>query len=243
MKRTKMMMNTIGLLLLVFSTIGCGNQRQFASIELSDGYGKMSRADNLSSDGWVYSQTARKNEVDKSENKNDSKILYSASLTLTVKQIDNAVDSIKSIAKQYKGYVVETGTYKSVIRVESKYFNQAIEALVSLGKIDRKRIQGHDVTNEYLDLGIRLENAEKARLRYLELLNQAENVQAALLVEKELERLNGTIDMIKGKMNRIDHLAEYSTITIFLNEQVKPGILGYVGIGIYRSVKWLFVRN
>jgi hypothetical protein len=77
----------------------------------------------------------------------------------------------------------------------------------------------------------------------LELLAKAENVEAALKVEKELERLNSTIDLLKGKMNRINHLAEFSTITINLKEKKKPGIIGYVGIGIYRSVKWLFVRN
>ena len=173
----------------------------------------------------------------------DAKIIYSANLRLTVKSVDNTVDSIKAIAKQYKGYVSEAGSYKSVIRVESQYLHDAVKALSELGKIDHKQIQGKDITDQYRDYKIRLDNAEKARLRYLELLEKAENVEAALKVEKELERLNGTIDLLKGKMNRLNHLTQYSTITIRLNEQVKPGILGYIGIGVYRSVKWLFVRN
>ena len=82
-----------------------------------------------------------------------------------------------------------------------------------------------------------------ARKIYLELLKKAENVETALKVEKELERLNETIDLIKGKMNRINNLAEYSTIVINLKEKKKPGIIGYIGIGLYHSVKWLFVRN
>lgn len=99
------------------------------------------------------------------------------------------------------------------------------------------------MTEDYLDFKIRLENAEKSRERYLELLSQAENVEAALKVEKELERLNASIDILKGKMNRIDHLSEFSTITVNLKEKKKPGPLGYIGIGLYRSVMWLFVRN
>jgi hypothetical protein len=99
------------------------------------------------------------------------------------------------------------------------------------------------VTDQYADFSIRLENAEKARMRYLELLEKAENVQSALLVEKELERLNETIELLKGQMNRIDHLAAYSTITVYLTEKKKPGVLGYIGIGLYKSVKGLFVRN
>ena len=47
-----------------------------------------------------------------------------------------------------------------------------------------------------MDLEIRLENAEKARNRYLELLDKAETVGEVLSVEKELERLNEKIDLI-----------------------------------------------
>lgn len=35
----------------------------------------------------------------------------------------------------------------------------------------------------------------------------------------------------------------YSTITVSLSERKKPGILGYIGIGVYHAIKWLFVRN
>ena len=74
-------------------------------------------------------------------------------------------------------------------------------------------------------------------------MEEAENVEAALKVEKELERLNEKIDLLKGKINRIDHLSEYSTISINYEQHKKPGILGYIGLGLYKGVKWLFVRN
>ena len=119
----------------------------------------------------------------------------------------------------------------------------AVKAIARLGKIQNQSLQGRDVTNEYLDYEIRLDNAIKARERYLELLNKAENVEAALQVERELERLNETIDLLKGRMNRIEHLSTFATITVELKEKKKPGILGYIGLGLYHSVKWLFVRN
>lgn len=137
----------------------------------------------------------------------------------------------------------ESGTYRAVIRVKSDQLNEAITTIEQLGKLTNKNVSGQDVTNEYRDYKIRLENAQKARNRYLELLKIAENVEATLKVEKELERLNNTIDLLKGKMNRIDHLDQFSTITINLKEKKNPGILGYVGLGLYHAVKWLFVRN
>jgi len=121
--------------------------------------------------------------------------------------------------------------------------NSAVNDISNLGKVTFKNIHGADVTESYLDNKLRLENAEKSRNRYLELLNKAVSVQEILLVERELERLNVTIERLKGQMNRIDHLDEFSTITINLRVKKKPGVLGYVFVGAYEAVKWLFVRN
>lgn len=173
----------------------------------------------------------------------DKKIIYSTTLNLTVKIPDSANVQIGAIAKKYNGYVQQSGTEMCIIRVEEKSLKAAENDIALLGKVESKSSSGQDVTGEYLDYTIRLENAQKARDRYLELLAKAENVQSALLVEKELERLNETIELMKGQMNRIDHLAAYSTITVYLKEKKKPGVIGYIGIGIYKAVKWLFVRN
>lgn len=173
----------------------------------------------------------------------ERKILYSARLSLAVENPDSASVHLAKIAKKYNGYVSETGTSITIIRVKSESLTPAVAEAASLGKLLDKNLIGDDVTEEFMDYEVRLENAEKARQRYLELLAKAENVEAALLVEKELERLNGTIDMMKGKMARFEHLEAYSTITVSLKERKKPGVLGYVGIGLYHAVKWLFVRN
>jgi len=171
------------------------------------------------------------------------KIIFSALLSLSVDKLDTVNIQIEKIAKKYKGYVNELGTYRTIIRVKSTYLDAAIRDISTLGNLKNKTIRGQDVTEAYLDYKIRLENAEKARKKYLELLAKAENVEAAVKVEKELERLNETIDLLKGKMKRINHLSEFSTITINLNERKKPGLLGYILMGLYHSVKWLFVRN
>ena len=64
-----------------------------------------------------------------------------------------------------------------------------------------------------------------------------------LRLELTLRRLNEKIDLLKGKIDKTDHLVKYSTIVINLKEKKKPGVLGYLGIGIYHAIKWLFVRN
>jgi uncharacterized protein involved in tolerance to divalent cations len=214
--------------------ISCSTTRQNTSA-----YSYEQKMEQSSSNLLLVSNNDKYYDVERVE----KKILFSAFLSLAVEVPDTANSHIEKIAKKYNGYVNEIGTYRTIIRVKSENLNDAIKEISELGKVQNKSLSGQDVTEEYLDYKIRLENAERSRERYLELLSKAENVEAALKVEKELERLNETIDLLKGKMNRIDHLSEFSTITINLKEKKKPGLLGYIGIGIYHSVKWLFVRN
>jgi len=173
----------------------------------------------------------------------DRKIISSAYLTLAVEQPDSANQALAQIAEKYQGYASQLGTYRSVIRVNSQQLESALIEVRALGKVRSQRLGSEDVTDQYLDYQIRLENAQQARDRYLELLAKAENVEAALKVEKELERLNETIDLLKGKINRVDHLATFATITVDLHERKKPGPIGYIGMGLFYVVKWLFVRN
>ena len=170
-------------------------------------------------------------------------ILYNASINLKVKNIDTTLAQLKNIALKYNGYATSLGNSTATIRVKAASLNAAITDIALLGKVERKNIYGEDVTDQYYDFSIRLENAQKARARYLELLAKAENVEAALKVEKELERLNGEIDLLEGKINRLKHLEEYSTITVYIHQKKKLGILGYVSVGLYKGVRWLFVRG
>jgi hypothetical protein len=231
-KTMKQLISFLAIILASFSLLSCGASKSYVS---QADYSRSVPGNFVAgTDGMA--PELKQEEIQK-------KIIYSANLALVVKNPDTVNNQIKDIAKKYEGYVSKIGTSYSMIRVKSDHLQAAIKDISALGKVRSKSLSGEDVTDSYLDFRIRLENAEKARDRYLELLAKAENVEAALLVEKELERLNTTIDMLKGKMNRIDHLAAYSTITIDLEEKVKIGIVGYVFYGLYHGVKWLFVRS
>lgn len=231
-------MKPLKLILLIFivsgQLVGCSASRQYSKTETH-------KAGSGQINNTSQSKDIRAKKSDKE--KTERKILYTAYLTIAVEEPDSSNKMIEEIANKYGGYVNEIGTHRSVIRVKSNNFEPAISDIQKLGKVRSKRKTGKDVTDKYYDYKIRLENAREARNRYLELLKEAEDVEAVLKVEKELERLNEKIDRLKGKMNRINHLDKFSTININLKERKKPGVLGYIGIGIYHSVKWLFVRN
>jgi Domain of unknown function (DUF4349) len=170
-------------------------------------------------------------------------VIHNATLSVGVDSRDSANARLSRIAAGAGGYAVTLGNDMSVIRVKTELLASTIVEISTLGKVTDKSISGNDVTDEYSDYQLRLESATKARTRYLELLAKAENVEATLKVEKELERLSIEIEQLEGKIKKIDHLAAYSTISVHYHDLMKPGLLGYVAVGLYKSVKWLFVRG
>lgn len=173
----------------------------------------------------------------------ERKLLYSAWLTLEIAQPDSARQALLRIAERYAGYLSTSSSRQTVIRVRSHQLQAALRDIEELGKVVARELRGEDVTAVYRDERIRLDNAQRARQRYLDLLQRAQTVEEALGVERELERLTETIDLLQSRLNQLDHLEEYSTITVHLREKPKPGLLGYVGLGLYRAIKWLFIRN
>ncbi len=170
-------------------------------------------------------------------------VIYNASITLLLKEPDSLNKKLPLLTKKYEGYVMTVGDELSTIRVPAAQLSNVLQDLSAMGKVKARSLSGQDVTDDYTDYTIRLDNAEKARQRYLQLLEKAENVEAAVKVEKELERLNGEIDLLKGKLARFDHLAAFSTVTIHLEKKHKIGLLGYPFVGLYKGIKWLFVRD
>lgn len=171
-------------------------------------------------------------------------LTYDATISIEINTYnDTIIEYFKTTATKYGGYLSASTEYRSTIQVTAQNLDAALNDLAVLGKVQSKSVTGNDVTEEYADLEIRLENAQAARKRYLELLAQAENVSAALMVEKELERLNKEIDLLEGQKRYLEQNINFSSITIYLSEKVKPGVLGYIGIGLYEGIKWLFVRN
>ena len=170
-------------------------------------------------------------------------IIYNAKFEIETDNLEKTSKEISAIAPIYEGYIVSAGNYRVVLRIPSDKFESAIKDLEKIKGITSKNIYSEDVTEAYRDTELRLDSKIKARDRYLELLKKAENVTAAVSVERELERLNGDIEAMKGKLKQLSHLARYSTITVSIEEETKPGPIGYILMYAWKGIKWLFVRN
>jgi hypothetical protein len=174
----------------------------------------------------------------------EMKFIYTADVTFSAeeKKMEARAEAIKALLSEETGYVSSYANNYLVLRVRAEHFDSVIALLENTEGYRRKRINAQDVTEQYRDLHIRLENLEKFKARYEELLSRAANVEEMLGIERELERVTREIETLKGRILYLENQISFSTIRINIEKKVKPGILGYVFYGIYRGVEWLFVR-
>ena len=86
-------------------------------------------------------------------------LVYNANMGLTVKNSDTTISQITRIAEEQKGYVVSKSNYRITIRIESEKLEGTIAQVSKLGKMTSKSVSTTDVSDNYADIKIRLDNA------------------------------------------------------------------------------------
>lgn len=133
----------------------------------------------------------------------------------TTKQIDAAV----ALAVTAGGYVAQMNDTTLHLRIPSKRFRTVLKQIEALGQVRSRQVQALDVSEEYNDLEVRLDNLRATRARIEKLLNQSKDLSQILIVEKELERVTLEIDRIEGRMRLLASQAAFSTIAVAFSER------------------------
>ncbi len=170
----------------------------------------------------------------------DRLVTRSASASVACAEPAEAARQAESLAKTEGGWAQTVGERHAVLRVPDGKLEAFLDALSALGDVTDEEISAEDVTLEYRDTGIRLANLENAHRRYTELLARAENVQAALAVEKELERVTGEIEALKGRLRYLESQVRFATIHLRLTAKEFPGPLQWVWIGVSEALTLLW---
>ena len=105
----------------------------------------------------------------------------------------------------------------------------------------KKRTSAVDVTDDFYDLQVRLENARLEQSKLKELYAKAVSVDEMLKVEKELARVTTDLEVLEGRMRLMENQTSYATISVHVSKRVRPGPVGWVFFGLYKGVKWLLV--
>jgi hypothetical protein len=148
-------------------------------------------------------------------------LIYTAQLSMAVFQVDKALGEVETLARNLGGFLSHRTDTQITIRVPAGQFDEALKGIAGMGDVLTRNVQVEDVTEEYLDVTLRLKNARQVRERIAQLLANAKNVEESLEVERELHRLSAEIERLEGRLKYLSNKAQYSTITVtFRPEQV-----------------------
>jgi len=145
---------------------------------------------------------------------------------VTAKDVGGAARAIREHVVAAGGRVVDevldgsgetaaSGTLQ--LRVPPGRVPGLLEWLDELGEVISKRIRATDVSKQLFDQALALENLELTRSRLKALLDKPDNAMADILaIEKELTRLRGEIERIKGEQRYLKDRVALASIEVKL---------------------------
>lgn len=142
-----------------------------------------------------------------------SMLLRSAQLALAVFEVEKNVDAVEKIAGESGGYLALRSDRQITIRVPKTRFDDAIKKIERLGDVLHRNVSSEDVTDQYVDLELRLKNATAVRARLEKLLEHA-TVKDAVEIHRELAKVTDEIERLEGKLKLLEDRVAFSTITV-----------------------------
>lgn len=223
------------VLMVALLLVGCASNAEYAmddadyAYEESAAMASAPMADDMMEmeEAAFRSETMTTNQsADGVEQSQERLIIRTGNLSIVVVDTETAVSQIAQMVESNGGWVVSSNLYKYsdtaktgdiTVRIPADGYTSAFEAMKALAlEVTNESSSGQDVTDEYVDLASRLGNLEATADRVRAFLDETENVEEALAVNMELSRLEGEIEVIKGRMEYLSKSAAFSTITVHL---------------------------
>jgi hypothetical protein len=154
-------------------------------------------------------------------------LIYNAQITMAVFDAEVELRAVEELGRELGGFLARRTDLSVTIRVPALRFQEALRRISLLGDVTHRDISAEDVTQEFMDLEVRLKNARAGRERLEQVLKRANDVKDALLVERELDRLAAEIERIEGRLKYLRDRAAFSTLTVSFQprprEQIEKG--------------------
>jgi len=151
-------------------------------------------------------------------------LIYTAALKVMVDEVAASLARVEAITRDLGGFLARRDDASITIRVPAERFDEALARVTAMGEVLQRKVTVDDVTEEFLDLEIRLKNLRAVRARLEKLLERATKVEDAVLLERELARVAGEMERIQGRMKLLRDQAAFSTITVSFQQRQREAV-------------------
>jgi predicted small secreted protein len=177
------------------------------------------------------------------------RIIRTAELSLEADEPETVQRGVTELAERSGGFVVSSSTSRTrdddgaelitvsvVFRVPAPVFDGTLQAVRALAKrVASEKVNGQDVTEEYVDLDARIRAQRAVEAQYLSILKDAKTIHDILEVQQKLGEIRVEIDRAEGRLRYLDNQTSLSTFTVHLARHIEA--VEASGPGFGASVK------
>jgi len=183
-------------------------------------------------------------------------VIKTGTLLIHVGDVDEALVRVQEVVAAHGGELVKVERRKYeeedncvvAVRVPAGRFDAAIASAQKIGEVIELVVEAEDVTEEYVDLQMRLDNQVKARDQFLEILRtRTGKLEEVVALQREINATTEEIERLAGKILYLQNRAAFSSIYITLHrppeeaaEKEEPSILEDVVSALVDAVSALF---
>lgn len=212
---------------VAISILGCGAaERTSVTVSASK---VMSEAKSIARDADVGGdQVATARGSDRVVSATPRRVIYNADIAMQTREFAKAERRIPELVKQFGGYLTDislsrqqgeqrSGRWQA--RVPAESFHDFLEGLDDIGVPERRQVSGQDVTEEFVDLEVRLANKKKVEERLLDLMKaKSASVADVIEFERQVGSVREEIERMEGRFRYLMNRSELSSVTISLRE-------------------------
>lgn len=153
----------------------------------------------------------------------EKKLIKNGEVGFQVNSLSATKQKIESALKTKGGYISKENSYdysnnpteELIARVPAREFDSFLaEVLNGVEKIDYKRVDIEDVTEQFVDIEARLKSKRQLEAKYAELLTKASTMDDILRIQKEMEIIREDIESAEGRLKYLNNQVGYSTLKI-----------------------------
>ena len=158
----------------------------------------------------------------------DQKVMQNTLAIIEVSNVKDAISKLKELTQALGGFIEKEAVQQDekerlisdlVIRVRAENTGKMLAALEKTGNIKSLQNKITDVTADYKDFRLRLENQQKLRASILRILGQKTgSVKEVIEGTKELAAITENIEGLQGTLKGYDDKIAFSTLNIRLHE-------------------------
>lgn len=153
----------------------------------------------------------------------ERKIIRTGNVAFETNHLLKTKTFVNDLAATHHCYISSDNQYKTgdriveemVLRIPSAAFDSLLSALEKeAGYFEQKNISSQDVTEEYIDVEVRIRNKKALEIRYNELLKSTKNVKEIMDVERQINEVREQIEQAEGRLKYLSNQTTFSTLTI-----------------------------